>query len=70
MSYDQFHANKDRIYEAWNKAAFSGELHAWNTTPKVLTHYTGARYTEVETISEGKTGLATSSLVLAKKNNS
>ena len=36
VSYDQFHANKDRIYEAWNKATFSGNLHCWNTTPKVL----------------------------------
>lgn len=36
VSYDQFHANKDRIYEAWNKAVFSGKLQCWNTTPKVL----------------------------------
>lgn len=36
VSYDQFHANKDRIYEAWNKATFSGKLQCWNTTPKVL----------------------------------
>jgi putative ABC transport system permease protein len=36
LSYDQFHTKKDRIYEAWNRAEFSGELHCWNTTPKVL----------------------------------
>src|SRR6185436_16716510 len=36
ISYDQFHANKDRIYEAWNKATFSGKLQCWNTTPKIL----------------------------------
>ena len=36
VSYDQFHEKKDRIYEAWNRATFSGELHCWNTTPKVL----------------------------------
>src|SRR5436190_5018364 len=36
VSYDQFHANKDRIYEAWNKATFSGKLQCWNTTPKIL----------------------------------
>src|SRR5215211_4240051 len=29
VSYDQFHAKKDRIYEAWNRASFSGELKCW-----------------------------------------
>ncbi len=36
LSYDQFHEKKDRIYEAWNKAHFSGKLNCWNTTPKIL----------------------------------
>ena len=36
VSYDQFHPQKERIYEAWNRASFSGELNCWNTTPKVL----------------------------------
>ena len=36
VSFDQFHEKKDRIYEAWNRAVFSGKLHCWNTTPKVL----------------------------------
>ena len=36
VSYDQFHTRKDRIYEAWNRAEFSGNLNAWNTTPKIL----------------------------------
>ena len=36
ISYDQFHVNKDRIYEAWNRAEFSGNLNSWNTTPKIL----------------------------------
>src|SRR5215204_4976682 len=36
ISYDQFHVNKDRIYEAWNRAEFSGNLNCWNTTPKIL----------------------------------
>src|SRR4029079_15119281 len=36
VSYDQFHANKDRIYEVWNKAEFSNKLQCWNTTPKIL----------------------------------
>lgn len=36
VSYDQFHANKDRIYEAWNRASFDGKRWCWNTTPKIL----------------------------------
>ncbi len=36
VSYDDFHEKGDRIYEAWNRAVFSGELHCWNTTPMVL----------------------------------
>jgi len=37
ISYDQFHAKKDRIYEAWNKAKIdNGKIWSWNTTPKIL----------------------------------
>ncbi|HTI10983.1 MAG TPA: ABC transporter permease [Puia sp.] len=36
VTYEQFHEKKDRIYEAWNRSVFSGKLHCWNTTPKVL----------------------------------
>ena len=36
VSYDRFHENKDRIYQAYNRAEFSGKLQCWNTTPKVL----------------------------------
>src|SRR5215213_7745944 len=36
ISYDQFHEKKNRIYEAWNRAHFSGKLQCWATTPKVL----------------------------------
>jgi hypothetical protein len=48
MSYDQFHEKKDRIYEAWNRAEFSGELQAWNTTPKVLARTLERDLPEVE----------------------
>jgi len=33
VSYDNFHDKRDRIYEAWNRAEFSGELNCWNTNP-------------------------------------
>lgn len=36
ISFDDFHAKKDRIYDVWNRATFSGALHSWNTTPKPL----------------------------------
>ncbi|HNG62184.1 MAG TPA: ABC transporter permease [Ferruginibacter sp.] len=48
MSYDQFHVKKDRIYEAWNKAHFSGKLQCWNTTPKILARTLEKDVPEVE----------------------
>ena len=49
MSYDRFHENKDRIYEAWNRSVFSGKLQCWNTTPKVLASAIQRDIPEVET---------------------
>ena len=48
VSYDQFHEKKDRIYEAWNRAEFSGKLQCWNTTPKVLARTLERDLPEVE----------------------
>ena len=48
MSYDRFHVKGDRIYEAWNRAEFSGELHCWNTTPKILARTMEHDFPEVE----------------------
>lgn len=48
MSYDQFHEKRDRIYEAWNKAHFSGKLQCWNTTPKILARTVEKDLPEVE----------------------
>ena len=48
VSYDRFHVKKDRIYEAWNRAEFSGEMHSWNTTPKVLARTLEHDFPEVE----------------------
>jgi putative ABC transport system permease protein len=48
VSYDQFHEKKDRIYEAWNRAHFSGKLQCWNTTPKVLARTVERDIPEVE----------------------
>lgn len=48
VSYEDFHQKKDRIYEAWNRANFSGELNSWNTTPKVLARTLEKDLPEVE----------------------
>ena len=36
LSYDEFHENKDRIYEAWNRVPFDGKLSLWNSVPAPL----------------------------------
>ncbi|HSR37607.1 MAG TPA: ABC transporter permease, partial [Phnomibacter sp.] len=48
LRFEQFHEKKDRIYEVWNKAAFSGKMNAWNTTPKVLARTLEKDVPEVE----------------------
>src|SRR4051812_47973630 len=48
ISFDQFHEKKDRIYEAWNRASFSGKLNSWNTTPKILARTLEKDFPEVE----------------------
>lgn len=67
FSYDQFHANKDRIYIAWNRMKAEGQWHCWSTTPRVLaptlvSDYSGietavslARYTDNYLFSAGET---------------
>ena len=47
-SYDQFHVNKDRIYEVWNRATFDAKLWCWNTTPKILARTMEKDLPEVE----------------------
>lgn len=48
IRFEQFHEKKDRIYEVWNKAAFSGKMNTWNTTPKVLARTIEKDVPEVE----------------------
>jgi len=51
VSYDGFHVKKDRIYEAWNRAEFSGELHCWHTTPRPLAAAMQRDFPEVEHVA-------------------
>jgi hypothetical protein len=48
VSYDQFHANKDRIYEVWNRALHDNKISCWSVTPKVLAKTIQKDYPEVE----------------------
>ncbi|MEV4887115.1 ABC transporter permease [Chitinophaga ginsengisegetis] len=47
-SYDGFHANKDRIYEVWNRVPFEGELSYWNTVSALTARAVEKDLPEVE----------------------
>ncbi|MCO4291839.1 ABC transporter permease [Solitalea sp. MAHUQ-68] len=51
FSYDQFHENKDRIYEMWNRTVFDGKLQSWGTTPKVLGKTLKQEYPDIQEVS-------------------
>jgi putative ABC transport system permease protein len=51
ISYDRFHQNKDRIFEAWNRGEFSGKLQCWDNTPKILGITLKKDYPEVEDVT-------------------
>ena len=36
LSYDEFHKNKDRIYEVWNRVPIEGKLSCWNAVSDLL----------------------------------
>ncbi|MDT0606356.1 ABC transporter permease [Croceitalea rosinachiae] len=48
---NQFHENKDRIYEVYNKYEVDGEIWTWNSTPKVMASVIKKDYPEVEQVS-------------------
>ncbi|TLF46839.1 ABC transporter permease [Maribacter aurantiacus] len=51
MGFNQFHENKDRIYEVYNKYEVDGEIWTWNSTPKVMATVIKTDYPEVEEVS-------------------
>jgi len=51
VSYDQFHKNKDYLYEAWNRGTFDGKLQCWDNTPKILGPTLKQEYPEVAEVS-------------------
>src|ERR1700730_13380622 len=36
VSYDQFHKNKENIYEAWNRGVSDPNIQCWDNTPNIL----------------------------------
>lgn len=51
MGVDQFHKNKNRIYEVYNQYPVDGEIWTWNSTPKIMAPTIKKDYPEVESIS-------------------
>ncbi len=51
VGVDQFHTNKNRIYQVYNKYPVDGELWTWNSTPKVMGPVIKKDYPEVEAVT-------------------
>ncbi len=51
VSYDQFHAKKDRLYEVYNRSVFDGRLWCWGTTPKVMAKTLKQAYPQIEEVA-------------------
>lgn len=48
FTYDQFHADKERIYKAWNRETHNGDVSCWSTTPRILAPTLTQEYASVE----------------------
>lgn len=51
LSYDQFHANKDRIYAVYSQRKVNGQLQAGGALPSVLAPVLKANYPQVEEVN-------------------
>ncbi len=51
LSVEQFHENKDRIYQVYNQYPVDGELWTWNSTPQIMAPTIKKDFPEVERIS-------------------
>ncbi|MBN8651218.1 MAG: ABC transporter permease [Cytophagales bacterium] len=48
FSYDQFHADKERLYKVWNRYDANGKINCWDVTARVLAPTLVEEYTGVE----------------------
>ena len=53
LSIDQFHKNKDRIYQVYSRANVNGETEAWPITPMELAPVLRLKYPQIEEITRG-----------------
>ncbi len=51
LSYDRFYDKSDRLYIMYNLDKFSGQMHAWNSTPKIMATTLKKDYPEVEAVT-------------------
>lgn len=51
FAYDQFHADKDRLYKAFNRTYANNTINSWDVTARVLTPTLKEEYTAVEAAS-------------------
>lgn len=51
LSYDRFHINKDRIYEAYSQTKVNGQLQANGALPSILAPVLKANYPQVEEVN-------------------
>lgn len=48
FTYDQFHADKERIYKAWNRATDNGNISCWDVTPRILAPILQEQFSSIE----------------------
>ncbi len=48
LSFEQYHADKDRLYMGWNRSLENGQLVCWETTPRVLAPTLKEEYASIE----------------------
>lgn len=48
LSTDRFYSKTERLYKMYNREKFDGQLHSWNSTPKVLAPALKKDYPDVE----------------------
>jgi len=51
LTFDRFYEKTDRLYMMYNRDKFSGEMHAWNSTPKIMATTIKKDYPEVEAVT-------------------
>jgi len=48
FTFDQFHADKERIYKAWNRATDNGSISCWDVTPRILSPTLQDQFSTIE----------------------